>query len=406
MATLQLAVTHSHWRSDEERRRYVWGAIQHYLQSTTGRTPDPDVAFGMYLHYEENFRRSEEKRKEDAENQQILRDLGELAGEMTRLDAQRLIGTDPRKYPLIMMHAAMGAKFGPFVQHVVELLPIVGQAVGVIEAILGQTVVTGEELSTSERALTLALSIIPEARGLWRAGKALTAIAAISRQSGHSARELYQLLLGLVESSEADLRKALAAVKKTSRLADEERKALEEALRTLRNDKVARVYGDELPESTRLALGDDPTVGRMHVRSAQEAGVTGRPTPRQSEELAEDMYRTFGLEPQVSLKAGKKVAYATRGSIRPDLYSKALRLSVDVKNYGIETTKGQERLLRNIADQVEARVHHLPQGTQQAVIVETRGQALVEETLDVIASLIVNRTRGLVRRENIYFIRE
>ena len=80
-----------------------------------------------------------------------------------------------------------------------------------------------------------------------------------------------------------------------------------------------------------------------------------------------------GFEPQVAFFNGDRVVGRRMiGCVIPDFYKPGI--SIDAKNYNIESVQNRSNLIRNIAAQYWQRVIHLPWGTRQGVIIDLRGQ--------------------------------
>ena len=91
-----------------------------------------------------------------------------------------------------------------------------------------------------------------------------------------------------------------------------------------------------------------------------------RPSWRQSElDVAKD-YPNYAE--QKSFLNGQDVPYGTKGSIRPDFYKTSK--SIDVKNYNLEKETGKINLVRNIEEQYNKRIYHLPSGTKQTILID------------------------------------
>ena len=113
-----------------------------------------------------------------------------------------------------------------------------------------------------------------------------------------------------------------------------------------------------------------------------------RPTWRQSELDARNDFSDY--REQVSFKDGQEVQYGTKGSVRPDFYKDGA--SVDIKNYNVQTQSGRTNLARNIENQYFQRLSNLPEGTQQSVLIDVRGQNVSEEVLQLLYDDIMIRT--------------
>jgi hypothetical protein len=137
------------------------------------------------------------------------------------------------------------------------------------------------------------------------------------------------------------------------------------------------------------------------LQTAKAAPPT-RPSWQTSEGGFAEELKPFGLEKQKSYVGGKEVPYNTPGSVRPDLASESMKLSVDVKNYNVATPQGRYRLVTNILEQVEQRTQHLPQGMRQSVILDIRGQTVSEKLLEAMITRIVMKSNGAITAENVF----
>lgn len=91
---------------------------------------------------------------------------------------------------------------------------------------------------------------------------------------------------------------------------------------------------------------------------------------------------------------GKEVPYGTKGSVRPDLYHPTK--SIDVKNYNIQTSTGRSNIVRNIKKQYYQRIVHLPPGTKQTVLIDIRGQKVMQNDLmNLYNSILKNTNNGI-----------
>ncbi|WP_295136766.1 hypothetical protein [uncultured Reyranella sp.] len=128
-----------------------------------------------------------------------------------------------------------------------------------------------------------------------------------------------------------------------------------------------------------------------------------RPSWRQSEldDMA-DRYPDFAS--QVAFKDGREVSSRTPGSVRPDGVSADKRsASFEVKNYDINTNA--DGLVNRVARQVQERARHLPRSMKQNIKIDVRGQNVSSGHLDDIARRIVEKSNGLLRYEDIEFVR-
>lgn len=129
-----------------------------------------------------------------------------------------------------------------------------------------------------------------------------------------------------------------------------------------------------------------------------------RPSWQQSEIDAADKYGSK-YDTQRSFKDQLDAPTGTKGSTRPDLYSDVNKHAVEVKNYEVVTPAGRSRLVRVLGEQVEARVRHLPPDTRQSVVVDVRGQDVSRDQLRELSERIIDRTGGVIDKDNIEFLR-
>jgi hypothetical protein len=80
-----------------------------------------------------------------------------------------------------------------------------------------------------------------------------------------------------------------------------------------------------------------------------------------------------------------------------------LRLSVDVKNYGLETARKESDLVENVVEQMTSRAPHLPKGSRQGVVIDVRGQAVTPNQMAALRARLVLEADGLVAADDIVF---
>ena len=113
-----------------------------------------------------------------------------------------------------------------------------------------------------------------------------------------------------------------------------------------------------------------------------------RPTWRQSELDVGKDYE--GYDAQKSFINGEEVPYGTKGSVRPEFYKNGH--SVEVKNYNVETSSGRNSLINNVSSQIKKRLTNLPEGTEQTVVIDVRGQDYNLEILRYIKNKIIEKS--------------
>ena len=113
-----------------------------------------------------------------------------------------------------------------------------------------------------------------------------------------------------------------------------------------------------------------------------------RPTWGQSELDVGKDYE--GYDAQKSFINGEEGPYGTKGSVRPEFYKNGH--SVEVKNYDIETSSGRNSLINNVSSQIKKRLTNLPEGTEQTVVIDVRGQEYNLEILRDIKNKIIEKS--------------
>lgn len=116
--------------------------------------------------------------------------------------------------------------------------------------------------------------------------------------------------------------------------------------------------------------------------------IPKRPSWRQSEIEAELEYN--GYDSQKSFLNGEEVPYGTKGSTRPELFKSGH--SIEVKNYNVQTNSGQNNLINNVSKQIKSRSVNLPEGTNQTIIIDVRGQIVTNEILKKIRDRILAKS--------------
>ena len=140
------------------------------------------------------------------------------------------------------------------------------------------------------------------------------------------------------------------------------------------------------------------------IPAAKQAGTAPvRPTWRQSEQgVGVDLGPDHGR--QVSYKDHKEADYGMPGSVRPDFVSPdGKSASFEVKNYNINTNMAG--LVKAVSEQAKRRLANLPEGMQQKIIIDIRGQSVSDAQEDDIAKQTVQNSNGTILPANIRFER-
>ena len=148
-----------------------------------------------------------------------------------------------------------------------------------------------------------------------------------------------------------------------------------------------------------LKKGDVAEASKLLNKASDEIATTIRPGHRQSElDVGKDL--GSGAKEQVSYKDGHEVSYGTTGSTRPD-WCVGTTCSVEVKNYNIATN--QSGLINNVAKQAIERQKHLPEGMEQTVIIDIRGQTVTAQQQAAITKAIIEKSNGVLTPLSIRF---
>ncbi|GLX16244.1 hypothetical protein Pstr01_44830 [Pseudomonas straminea] len=162
-------------------------------------------------------------------------------------------------------------------------------------------------------------------------------------------------------------------------------------------DRIAKSIDGKLsaPKTDSGVAGD----GAKGAGGVVDDVAVVRPTPKQSEiDVGTDLGQ--GARPQVSYKNGQEVPYGTSGSVRPDWCIGSV-CSVEVKNYNIATN--QQGLISNVSKQALQRAENLPQGMQQQVVIDIRGQAVTDAQKNAVIKGIVQKSNGALGPTDIRF---
>lgn len=108
-------------------------------------------------------------------------------------------------------------------------------------------------------------------------------------------------------------------------------------------------------------------------------------TPQQSEI---DVANKYGGKDQVSYLNGKEVPFGTEGSTRPDIVRQVGNHieAIEVKNYDLNNNKA--KLIKVLIKEISDRVHNLPGGSTQRIVLDVRGRGYDEKFLNAIAKQI------------------
>ena len=128
---------------------------------------------------------------------------------------------------------------------------------------------------------------------------------------------------------------------------------------------------------------------------------TLRPHHTQSERDA-GMGLGENARPQRSFLDGVEVEYGTRGSVRPDWIVDSTA-AFEIKNYNLNNISN---LTSDISRQAIKNHQHLPEGMTQQFYIDTRGQNITSEQATRIIQGTVDKSGGVLRREDIIIMRD
>jgi hypothetical protein len=129
---------------------------------------------------------------------------------------------DIKNYPLFAYRAGAAEAVAPYLLTFIYATPIVGEAIGLVDAVTGRSFFTGEKLATWERVLIIALLAIPDAQGIWGGLKGV-ARGTLVKVAPRFASTVVQIALTTDRSVEA-------AIRLVRRVAQLRRARIEEAL--------------------------------------------------------------------------------------------------------------------------------------------------------------------------------
>lgn len=127
------------------------------------------------------------------------------------------------------------------------------------------------------------------------------------------------------------------------------------------------------------------------LKNMYKDGKINRNTWELSEKLGGEIYPNY--QKQVSFNDGEIVTYGKKGSSRPDLFKAGE--SREIKNYDLRSSRGVNRLTRNIREGYQKRLQNLPVGTRQSVDIDVIGQDLTEDKIQKIYEKITKDIDGL-----------
>jgi len=182
----------------------------------------------------------------------------------------------------------------PLASTLLDFVPVGGQLKILVEGIWGQDLLTRRKLPGWERVLNIVLAVIPEAKGVFSAGReGLTKLAGATLVDGLDAAEVYRSAKAVSSLTAEDIRaaeelvegaRANAAQRKVIQLADEMNGSATHST-TLTFDTVADTSAGQAVKATEKTAGN---TAKTAGKGAQEAAkVAGKGAKTVAQKLAE-----------------------------------------------------------------------------------------------------------------------
>jgi len=75
----------------------------------------------------------------------------------------------------------------------------------------------------------------------------------------------------------------------------------------------------------------------------------------------------------------------------------------EIKNYNLSKRTNENSMVNTIVKQAKQRVTNLPEGMQQKIVIDTRGQAVSQEQKERIRDKIFEKSNGIIKPNNVSF---
>jgi hypothetical protein len=192
-------------------------------------------------------------------------------------------------------------------------------------------------------------------------------------------------------------------------LAEEAARRQQEALR--RNKIATEGAGPQAQPSPRKT--ELPTVGERPEPTVIPEGGDRAAIQRRAqatEDFVEDAMAAGSppgqVRTQVTVLNGEEVTYATKGAARLDTVADDLLLAIDAKNYDLVTAAGRRSLVTNATTQAieRARLNNLPPGYRQALVVDARGQRVLDREMQDLLNDLVTESGGQFTQDSLWII--
>jgi len=74
-----------------------------------------------------------------------------------------------------------------------------------------------------------------------------------------------------------------------------------------------------------------------------------------------------------------------------------------MKNYDLSKLKNENSMVRTIVKQAKQRATNLPEGMQQKIVIDTRGQSVSREQRERIVNKIIKKSSSIIKKSDIRF---
>jgi hypothetical protein len=225
-------------------------------------------------------------------------------------EQSKLLKVDLKNYPIYEWKVVLGEQLKPFVEAVnliIHFVPILGQALGAFEGLIGREVLTGRKLAGWERLL----GILPYAGTLLKAGKSgAQAVLTIARQTGISPDAALRLVKNASTlSSEVDrLREIKKIVDAGGQLSVAQQRTLRTAYNSLKplEKEVEQVAKETAKKSTKETA--EAAVKKGGKESAESVGKAAGKQAVKAEVVSEVPIKIGGTEHSIKvLRRGNQV---------------------------------------------------------------------------------------------------
>ena len=213
----------SHYRDETERLSYALGYYEEVLRAGGGGGGDRyELVVALVRHETQALAqagaivvhtpptKAEERILRQARAEHARREYQAYQDEVARLEAEadaRTVAKTGRYSgaatvdayqqfvgaPVEALAETLKEQAAPIASMMLDFVPFLGQLKTLVEGIIGKDLITGEKLPDWQRALNILLAIIPEAKGIFTAGRGgIRTLARVAVDSGQDAGKVYR----------------------------------------------------------------------------------------------------------------------------------------------------------------------------------------------------------------------